>query len=844
MDAPCGFPIVTEKRSSSSISIHSQKAQNRKECDDHAGSKPSSASIVNFEVPIQECDILGEHSSTNSDDAPNPIVITAMDTNVTQNITALMTIRYYDEVQRECTRLKASNFTPLQEGSDRNDTSNSQQQIYIVTTTTTVAHVSIHISIASGSFYSSNHSCNAETDAQFHRIVLAATTSTKEFNINKDIDADVDADKESEATAHNKTLDMDHDTDEQYDWETLANAQRTLRPLYHEYTFSDVAPQLVCSSNGKYLACIIPRPIRKKERLPKDESKSKSNRNAASGPGMPRSGSINMVSIKPAKLSAVVIFNLEPPILNDSDFNDGDAVNEATEKLPLPKYLQSHESYNDEQQGQHHSEQKYQHVKDIAPIPTNPQIVSLCHMATSANKDLANLLSQITCLVDLNHTKHLSLEKGRKTTGATLLLAGCTDGSMLVIAYKRAIALGITFQSQGYGSNGCISSDGDDSALSRRSGDPSKSFLFTKFGWDGRVTGLRALKYEMKGNQGAEKGPFRGRLLGIQRDGRIAMFATGFLEVTNGNAFTGEQRHSGLIRKMAWTCKKHSFEMTVDPMRGLSGNSVTSYTNGTFIDFDTIAVLPRPLQLYGQEHDLKFTDKICQVWCIDPAHSGVKMLAVLSLDHVKLEGMQHGSFTLPVDRKNIASGSICPSAMEHQTFVYCDRLSGCLSISSAIPLCRSPKSGGVDAKMFALLWDWRTCTIGFTISCRQNIRYSYPNYKSHSRNSVLTPKTCVVSQQRLYRGAGETKIIHLFGHKECYCNEQYTVGVLSPARCRRSSRSFEDQNPILLSKNNVMYPDMLQVSFRGVRLNLVVLYCYIYVTSNHNIIYTSAAVSE
>jgi len=295
MDAPCGFPIVTEKRSSSKISISTSAQQNHH----HAGSKPPPSSMINFKVPIRECDILGLPAGTNSDNAC-PIVFTALETNVTQNITALMTIRYYDEVQRECTRIRGSDPPPPQEGLQglhENRISNSQEQMSIATTTTTVAHVSIHISMTSGSFHSSNHSYNAETDVQFHRIVLSATTSTKEININSNVDSETAS--TSTSTAYAKTQNMGHDTNEQCDWEVLANPTHSPRLLYHEYTFSDVVPQLVVSSNGKYLACIIPRPIRKKEHMPKDENTSKSTLNAATGPALPRSGSINMVSIKP-----------------------------------------------------------------------------------------------------------------------------------------------------------------------------------------------------------------------------------------------------------------------------------------------------------------------------------------------------------------------------------------------------------------------------------------------------------------------------------------------------------------------------------------------------------------
>ena len=808
MDAPCGFPIVTEKRSSSNITISTNQSA-FKECgSEGADSNPSFESVNDYKAPIRECSTPASPGSAGSTNEM-PIVVTALETNVAQNITALMTIRYYDEVKRQCTRFRAPSLS--EEGHDRNTSTttgtNAQYTLSIETTITTVAHVSIHISVPSGPFQSSSHSYgyesdNAEADTQCHRIVLSATASTKEINVNHDDD---DPEARTQGSDHGIGLEQQHH------WET--SAYLTPQPLYHEYTFSDVEPQLVFSSNGKYLAFIIPRPIRKREQMPKDDNKS--NR---LGHGSPRSGSgsINMVSIKPCAISSVVICNLEAPTVNRAD--NGDALFEEIDELPLPTYLQLNESYNDEEHGQGYYEHIKKYKNDPAPIATNPQIVSLRPLSSSASKDLSRLLTQITCLVDLNQEANVSFDKGKKISSAPLLMVGCTDGSMLVIAYKHAITLGIAFRSKT-----CVNDniahgaalDGN-STHSRFSGDASNSMVLQKFGWDGQAKGLRTLKYENEGDDKQDKGPvkglIRGRLLGVQRDGRMVMFATSFLEANNCDAFSNGQRPSGQIPTMIWRDKKYVFEMTVEPMRGLTGNSVTSYTNGAFVDFDTIAVLVKPLHFERQGSDVKFVEKICQVWCIDPARSGVKLLAALSLDHVKLEGMQHGSFSLPNDESILTSGIKCPSAMQHQTFIQYDRISGCLSISSAIPLNRRPRLDGVDAKIFALLWDWRTCTIGFTLSCRQNIHYSYPSYELQSQKSTLTPDTCVISQQYLHRRGGETKILHMYGHEDCYSSDQYAVGILSPTRCRRSNRGLEDQNPILLSRNDVMYPDLLQVS--------------------------------
>jgi hypothetical protein len=141
-----------------------------------------------------------------------------------------------------------------------------------------------------------------------------------------------------------------------------------------------------------------------------------------------------------------------------------------------------------------------------------------------------------------------------------------------------------------------------------------------------------------------------------------------------------------------------------------------------------------------------------------------------------------------------------------------DHCTGCLSLSSAVALSRSIYTDGVDARVFSMIWDWRTCTIGFTASSVEKIHFSHPFYELQGKKYSFTPTTSAISSLRFCRKGGTNYIVHVCGNDEVYINNTYDVAVLSPSTCNKSDFGMCSQNPVMLGNNYVMYPDFLPVS--------------------------------
>ena len=735
IDPPCGFPIVTQKRSSSSLKMPRHVDDTDRQHQDANNSHDTAMKCETFTVPIRAHRIANEAESQSHQGSP--LCLTAMETDCENTFTAIVTIRYYDEVKREYRKL-CSDDTTSSTGDDVN-ANNVPGKIQVTTTITTMANVSINISLASEPFQSSSNS-----DTQQHRITLSATTDTKEYD-------DVEEDN---------------------------GVFKCERDASHVYTWSDVEPQVVFSSNGKHLACVIPRPIRKRNNIQTDEGES-----------------IAMVSIKPAGLSTVVIFNLEPQTIernNDKGETSSELGMDALPlPLPLPKYLQADESFT--------QEQKLSNGKKatvlLPPISTNPLILTLNVMTMDATNDLtmnaAKLLSQITCLCDINHNHSVHKSNG-KFKNASLLLAGCTDGSILMIGYKRAILLGMLYHNRVASGNQPVSWD-------------------NRLGWDDHVEGLRVLKYHAD-NRHVED-DIRGKFLAVRRDGHVALYSTSFHE-NFGVSSTGSVEEQGVSSEisqcLAWESKKYSFKMNVEPKRSSLITSLR-FANGTFIDADTVALLVQPLHSQGQDGDIKFDDAIAQVWSIGKVGSTSTLIAKLCMDHGKLDEVHHGVFNEQHVPNTLSSSPGLPMS----TSIEYDESTGCLAIASAVPLSRSTKTGNIEAKAFVSLWDWTASTIGFTLACTQNLRFSVQRSLCQSGDSIFTPDGILVSRQQICKKSGTITIVHTFGDAHRYQRDEYYAGILSPSRCRRTCRGLLDQNPIFLSKDCIMYPDLLEVRLSG-----------------------------
>ena len=831
-DIPCGFPIVTEKRSSSSFKLptcisdektlvqtngstlsnnghasvsFSDGISNGSDETREAASLPSFPYGHTFRKRIT---IRNEPSLVNGDHHENeelgaPIRLTAMDTDSEQNFVAIMAICYHDTVERTYQQLNVeSQENGHQErGSDtKTEEVGRNRKILGTTTITTVADVYIHISLASEPFIGSNADANnssKDTHSRLHQITLSATTSTEEID----------------ETVINESIEE----------KKFGDSYR------YRYAMSDVQPQITFSSNAKYLACIIPRPIRERDT---DENESDNESEC---------GSISsMVYIQPARISNLAIFHLEPQTIeyeNDID-SKGTSINDVWSELPQPTYLRANESYSEAQQGDandKHTRRKKRNSLLLPPIATNPHTATLDPLKISGDDitvHLARLLSQITCLCDLNHNS-VSPPTIQKTNNngtlasVPLLLVGCTNGSILVVSYKKATVLGMLHHGHERGNararpisaaNQAMSLNNIPSARNQKAVDHCT--------WDDRSTGLRVLNYHVNERDGQDlKGMIRGRILGVQRDGQVAMFSTSFRSKSMAaNIKRDEQgQDKGTLsdygNSLIWESKKFAFVMTAKPMKGLYANSASSslttrrYANSTFIDFNTFATLVRPLySCRGQGRDIKFDDLVAQVWSVNESRlGGAKLISEFSLNYEKLEEIQHGFFGNKSDSSSLPVyfGLSVPTSIEY------DEITGCLLIASAIPVSRSTKTAYVEAKAFVSLWDWKSSTVGLTLASAQKLHFSTRRSGPCGANPIFFAHEILVSTQRIQREAGTVSLVHTFGGSDGFQNDVYRVGVLSPSRCRKSCRGLDDENPVFLSKDYVMYPSLLQVRRSG-----------------------------
>ena len=821
-DVACGFPIVTEKRSSSSFrlpnfeddgigfvvegnengstGISPQRTNN-----DVFGFGPDGTtrdpcgSTFRRKFGIRNNQFMGGSNGygnghghgSEGNKLGAPMSLSAMDTDSEGNLIATMTIRYHDVVERtyhrEVTELKTpiANESESESQNVENEKSRKRSIITVHTTIMTIADVYINISLASEAFASSDG--NYQTRS--HQITLSATSNTEE-------------------------IDEEFITNEDFD--VYANDHH----MQH-YTWSDVQPQVTFSSNAKYLACIIPRPIRQDKDSSEHEFEAENN------------STFNIVHNKAVRISTLAVFNLEPQTIDREVESIENSMDDLWGRIPQPAYLRTEQTSNFD--GQLHNKSGNDEGKEkkstmiLPPVATNPQCATLNPSLSSApgndvTVDLAGLLSQITCICDLNHqsdnNKHQHpLNYGSSSNNfqnAPIFLAGCTDGSIVVISYKKSMVLGMLYHNRGWGSgaNQSIPLNSNASASTRLQNNGRNKF-------DARTSGLIALKYcvGIRNRRGMDydgNGSIHGRILGVQRDGHVTILSTNF----RSNSIFPRSASGGVDPKngFAWESKKFRFEMTAKPLKGLYGNYLSSaiatakYVNCTFIDFNTVGLLVKPLNaMRGQGRDMRFNDVIAQVLNIDECQRGeisLELIAELLFDNDKLEENAHGCFE---NRKDSCSlSTFCGLSMPTTSIEY-DSISGCLILSSAIPIKRSTKTNTTEAKAFVSLWDWKSSTIGFTLASRHRLHFSTQQTVSRSTHPFFLPSESFVSRQMIQRKAGATYIVHTFGGKFGYQRDIYLAGILSPSRGRRSCRGLQDQNPIFLSKDYVMYPSLLQV---------------------------------
>ena len=337
-----GFPIVTQKRSSYTIQLPRRDLTKPNHV---IASNPQDPSLddptflsnkddIIVPLSLYHEDIQQENSHTSKNDVHAEFSVTQ--SNQTRCFTAIMNIQYYHIIRRTCIP------------------SNQQEQVETTTILKTKVYTVAEVQIIISPWSSDNIQVSTE-QKQSHRFVCS-------------------------------TLEMEEERNGTFD-EILNSSSDVQLP---KYRFDDiVSPQLTFSENGKYLACIVPRPIQQFQ-----ES-----------------------SYPP--LSLVAIFPLTPPTVD----GDLEHIDEVPKALPQPSYLPHQTS-----------------LSDVGSNCLPPSIGKAFTLRISPDVDLDELssskvkwISQIVSIADYSFA------------GLHLLLGGCRDGSLVVMNYKRATLLGCIF---------------------------------------------------------------------------------------------------------------------------------------------------------------------------------------------------------------------------------------------------------------------------------------------------------------------------------------------------------------------------------------------------------------
>ena len=346
-----GFPIVTEKKSSHTIRLSRRdftKESNHEIISAMPFPSTEDPSFVSNKddiiVPLSLYrDDMKQNDNTSTDDVHAEFSVTQ--SNPKHCFTAIMNVKYYHVIRRTCI------------------VSNQQEQEDAITmlkiNVSTIAEVQIFLSP-----WSSSEHIQQEQN-QVHRFVCS--TLEMEDEIKGTLD-------EIENSSWNMKL--------------------------PKYFFGDiVSAQVTFSENGKYLACIVPRPIQQME-----ESSN------------PIPTTTTTTTTDPP-LSLVVIFPLSPPTLEEDLDMKGPLI------LPQPFYLQNKAFSSDVE-----SNLFPPNIGKAYTLRVSPDVD-----IDDINSSTSKWISQIVHIADYSFS------------GVHLLLGGCNDGSLVVINYKRGTVLGCIF---------------------------------------------------------------------------------------------------------------------------------------------------------------------------------------------------------------------------------------------------------------------------------------------------------------------------------------------------------------------------------------------------------------
>lgn len=551
-----GSPIVTQKRHSSSTCVPRFDAsnilgRNHQRIGESSNSSDDDVTIV---------PIVMRKNRTNEGEIDrrciSPSSLSVVECNQDHELTAAMTIQYHNSIRRT------------------NTNSNDECETTIVKTQISVI-ASVHIYISP---WSSDAllPCNS-SENQVHQFVCSTIESEEEINGSPE--------------------------------EVQSSSCEMKCP---EYFHGHVRPQLCFSSSGKYLSCVIPRPLLY---VPKSSSEADE-----------------------STLSLVAIFSLSSPKIDDN-FEFEESID-----LPQPQYLRNRKN----------ASSKFE-ATVLAPIASNPH--TLCVNPDPRIDDLdvsvMRLMAQIVSIADISFT------------GVELILAGCEDGSLLLLSYRNAMLLGPLYR-------------------------PSKPCS---------ICDLQCITYHD-----------HARIAVVSEDGCVEFYQCSLHWSLN---IPDDEISSGSYYDFIYNSKHRPFRMRtmllnkdITPV----SSSRLIFNKIIFIDPNTIAVLVKP----SCSHDdcgakIAGDNILAQVWLFD---STTDTTTVLSSLNQSPPSFSFGEFSEnSIDNRMNERDAACFSG-----FIKLDSRSLCILVGYTVPYDRA-LGMYVNSKAFVALWNWRNLSIGLTLPC-------------------------------------------------------------------------------------------------------------------------------
>jgi hypothetical protein len=754
----------------------------------------------------------GAGAGTGTGTGTGVVMMNAIGQDCNKQWDAILSIRYYDIVKRHVQYLSASVSTSASlQQSDAQSKSNSStgsssisttssasmhHTIEINTTITTVADLHIQISPTSKPFTNNKHQ---NYHAQYnHSITLFAKSFTNEYS---------------------------YPDNNSSDFKTMQGTQSHIENP--KYTWSDVVPQIVFSSNdNRFISCIIPHPHPIPEQL----------------------SSRSMLSKKPCSLSSVVIFSLDwkkksrtmnmssSRNMNHSNHNgvtqsssslssslssatfekSQNTMTKADTKIPIPFYVQA--TLDDENSHHHQSNsstsissnmpsintpsihlkkdynnnndnKQYNHntpkiiLPSHAPTIYNPRTVTIDdtfyeqtsyynkshHHSYGQDNGTPNhshqhhqnnnydemldqkasiLLSQITSICDIHNTNDYDDSNSRMCNNVQshsgkniiqahpLLLAGCNDGSILLIGYKRAKLMALLYY---HATRTSTTNDDDEprsNVIPNECGIVHMMYMSSPISYYDHQSEEKTIhcngKITLNGKTSndhyhSDIGCRYGRIIIIQRNGETVFYNSHFYSASNYHHNQKEKQYnnSNNIRR-----KKNPIHIQrevnykllyKDPKHNDNQHNLLKYCHGIFLEYDVVAFLIHPFSQREEE-----SDKIAQIWYIGDIDkgSGGLLMNEFMLNDERLTDLNHGF--LPMKKESSGSNNshdfsgpgsslrtVCLRHFIANFKLHHDKRTNSLVISSAISTSTSGST--IFLRPFVTMWNWETSRIGFTL---------------------------------------------------------------------------------------------------------------------------------